>query len=162
MPTGPGGLGEGGVASSGPEKGGDWGNRKGTKEDVEILGDLIKEALKEGTKGNSKSHMLTNESIMSKVWTSSLQRQSIGISTSSLRIGKRTTTIQVPAKRFLFKDNIIKPDLSLMKVRQWVESWKSHLGKKATPKALVDAIVNKKVGEANNLKDKVETEFNLI
>ena len=50
----------------------------------------------------------------------------------------------------------------LIKVRQWVQSWKAHVGKDATPKALVDAIVKKKVEKANDLKDKIKTEFKLI
>ena len=52
MPTG--GLAEGGEASPEPEKGGDWGKRKGTEEDMEILCDLIREALKDpANEGNS-------------------------------------------------------------------------------------------------------------
>ena len=91
----------------------------------------------------------------------SLQKQSVRISTPSSQTGNGTT-IQAPAKRFFFSRIIIKHImLSSIKVRQWVRSWKAHLGKEATPKALVDAIVKKKVGEANNLKDKIKTEFNL-
>ena len=42
----------GGAASSEPEKGGDWGNKKGTEDDMEILSDLIKGELKlPGNKG---------------------------------------------------------------------------------------------------------------
>ena len=43
-----------------------------------------------------------------------------------------------------------------------MKSWKSHLGRQATPKALVDAIVKKKVGQATSLKDKIKTEFDVI
>ena len=51
--------------------------------------------------------------------------------------------------------------LQFKKVRHWVKSWQSYLGNEATPKALVDVIVKKKVGLANNLKDKIKTEFNI-
>ena len=49
-----GGLGKEEAASPEPEKGGDWGNRKGSKEDMEILSDIIKEALRDpANEGNS-------------------------------------------------------------------------------------------------------------
>lgn len=52
VPTG--GLSVGGAASSEPEKGRDWGDRQGTKKDMEILTGLIKEALRvPSNKGNS-------------------------------------------------------------------------------------------------------------
>ena len=49
-----GGLGKEEAASPEPEKGGDWGDKKGTEDDKEILSDLIKEALKDpANQGNS-------------------------------------------------------------------------------------------------------------
>ena len=43
-----------------------------------------------------------------------------------------------------------------------MKSWQSYLGSEATPRALVDAIVRRKVGQANNLKDKIKKEFDLV
>ena len=45
--------------------------------------------------------------------------------------------------------------------RQWVRSWRSHLGKRATPEAIVDVINKKKLTQATLLGDKVREEFNL-
>ena len=52
--------------------------------------------------------------------------------------------------------------LSQIQVRQWVSYWHSHLGDRATPKALVDVIkTSKTLGRANKLKDDIVTQFNL-
>ena len=102
-----------------------------------------------------------SDSMILKVWMRTLQRLSVRISTTTSRIGHRKR-IEAPTKRFIFKDNIIKHPLSSIKVRQWPKSWQSYLGNDATPKALVDVIVKKNVGLANNLKDKIKTEFKLV
>ena len=44
-------------------------------------------------------------------------------------------------------------------VRQWIEAWNAHLGDRATPKGLIDAITRKKLGEATELMDKIKREF---
>ena len=50
-----------------------------------------------------------------------------------------------------------------IQVRYWVRSWQSHLGDRATPKALVDVIVRRKLGwGATKLKDKIKREFNIV
>ena len=48
-----------------------------------------------------------------------------------------------------------------LQVRQWVNMWHSHLGMKATPKALVEVITKKKVRGATKLKDHINKEFQL-
>ena len=48
-----------------------------------------------------------------------------------------------------------------MQIRQWVKSWNAHLGEKATPKTLVDAITRKGLAEATALKDQIKREFQL-
>ena len=50
-----------------------------------------------------------------------------------------------------------------VQIRQWVRSWLSHLGDRATPEALVDVINRnkKKVNAAILLRDEVKREFNL-
>ena len=48
-----------------------------------------------------------------------------------------------------------------VQVRQWVNMWQSHLGMKATPKALVEVITKKKVRGATKLKDHINKEFQL-
>ena len=61
--------------------------------------------------------------------------------------------------------DVTKCTLNLIQVRQWVKSWQSHLGKRATPKDLVDVIIkkNKMLKEkANNLKDEIQEKFNLV
>ena len=42
-----------------------------------------------------------------------------------------------------------------------MDSWKAHLGDKATPKALVDIITKKELTQANNLRDQIKKEFKL-
>ena len=46
-------------------------------------------------------------------------------------------------------------------IRQWVRSWSSHLGDRATPKDLVDVITRKGLSEATKLKDQIKSEFQL-
>ena len=42
-----------------------------------------------------------------------------------------------------------------------MRSWKAHLGRQATPKALVEVITKKEVKEATSLKDQIKKEFGL-
>ena len=49
-----------------------------------------------------------------------------------------------------------------MQIRQWVKSWNAHLGVRATPKTLVDAITRKGLAEATALKDQIKREFQLL
>jgi len=46
-------------------------------------------------------------------------------------------------------------------VRQWVASWHAHLGDRATPGHLVNAITKKGLAEATQLRDQVIREFHL-
>ena len=46
-------------------------------------------------------------------------------------------------------------------IRQWVRSWHAHLGDRATPRVLVDAIVKNRLAAATKLKDQIEREFEL-
>ena len=46
-------------------------------------------------------------------------------------------------------------------IRQWVGSWKAHLGDRATPQVLVDVITRKGLSPATELKDQIQREFQL-
>ena len=46
-------------------------------------------------------------------------------------------------------------------IRQWVRSWHAHLGERATPSAIVDAIIKKRLAAATQLKDQIKREFEL-
>ena len=53
------GGGNGDGASVEPTVGGSWGNREGTEEDMEILSDLIKEALRDPANGGNSIFTFT-------------------------------------------------------------------------------------------------------
>ena len=44
---------------------------------------------------------------------------------------------------------------------QWVGTWNAHLGDRATPGKLIDAIIKKSLAEATQLKDQIKREFKL-
>ena len=55
-------------------------------------------------------------------------------------------------------------NLNLIQGRYWVRSWQAHLGNRATPRTLVDVIIQENMklkGRANNLKDQIQKKFNL-
>ena len=49
-----------------------------------------------------------------------------------------------------------------IQVRHFARSLENHLGVRATPRTIVDAIQKKKLSQGNYLKDKIEEEFGLV
>ena len=49
-----------------------------------------------------------------------------------------------------------------IQVRHFARSLENHLGVKATPRTIVDAILEKRLSQANYLKDKIKEEFGLL
>ena len=74
-------------------------------------------------------------------------------------LGRKTTSLPVLPKRFFSTG--LQIIIVTVQVRQWVNMWHSHLGDMATPKALVDVIVQKKVAGATKLKDQINKKFQL-
>ena len=62
---------------------------------------------------------------------------------------------------FVFKGNQV---LAQIQADQWVSGWRQHLGDRATPKDLVDAIVGniETLGKAKKLKEEIIKEFTVV
>ena len=75
------------------------------------------------------------------------------------RIGPLTMSMHPLPKRFVFKTGT--KFKTCIQIRQWVRSWRAHLGEGATPEAIVEVINKKKLKSATLLRDEVMKEFNL-
>ena len=49
-----------------------------------------------------------------------------------------------------------------IQVRNFARSLENHLGVRATPRTIVDVIKEKRLSQANYLKDKIKEEFDLV